>query len=175
MVSRIERLKRISQCPIIYIGGAGTQPGSRNTLKGRYTEFSGRHTAMYPIWILLYFGWKLQFGWKKTKQPENEEGEYKKKYRKAHQGKLPALVKQQFLTLTVYACMQIGDTFEIDYDDTLTPEGVCIGAFAAILPYVTVLSCDGEFPWEKETKTKTTIHCPDPEGIVLEIEKSETS
>lgn len=94
MVGRIERLKRITQCPIIYIGGAGTQRGSRNTLKGRYTEFSGRHTAMYPIWILLYFGWKLQFGWKKTKQPENEEAEYKKKYRKAHQGKLPALVEQ---------------------------------------------------------------------------------
>jgi len=94
MVSRIERLKRISQCPIIYIGGAGTQRGSRNTLKGRYTEFSGRHTAMYPIWILLYFGWKLQFGWKKTKQPENEEVECKEKYRKVHQGKLPALVEQ---------------------------------------------------------------------------------
>jgi len=94
MVSRVERLNRISQCPIIYIGGAGTQRGSRNTLKGRYTEFSGRHTAMYPIWILLYFGWKLQFGWKKTKQPENEEAEYKKNYRKAHQGKLPALVEQ---------------------------------------------------------------------------------
>jgi len=94
MVSRIERLRRISQCPTIYIGGAGTQPGSRNTLKGRYTEFSGRHTAMYPIWILLYFGWKLQFGWKKTKQPANEEVECKKKYRKTHQGRLPALVEQ---------------------------------------------------------------------------------
>ena len=94
IVSRIERLNKISQCPVIYIGGAGTQRGSRNTLRGRYTEFSGRHTSMYPVWILLYFGWKLQFGWKKTNKPENEEAEYKKKYRQAHQGKLPALVEQ---------------------------------------------------------------------------------
>ena len=94
MVSRIERLKRISQCPVIYIGGAGTQPGSRNTLKGRYSEFSGRHTAMYPVWILLYFGWELEFGWKVTNEPGNEEAELKKQYRKIHQGKLPALVGQ---------------------------------------------------------------------------------
>jgi hypothetical protein len=63
VLSRVNRLKRIGQCPIIYIGSAGTQPGSRNTLQGRYREFSSRHTAMYPIWSLLYFGWKLEYGW----------------------------------------------------------------------------------------------------------------
>ncbi len=67
---------------------------------------------------------------------------------------------------------KIGDIFEIDYDDALTPPGICIGAFASIIPYLMVLSCDGEFTWEEDTKTKTKIHCPDPEGIVLEIERS---
>jgi len=69
---------------------------------------------------------------------------------------------------------KIGDTFEIDYDDPMTPQGICLGAFGSILPSIMVLSCDGVFSWE-ETKTKTRIHCPDPKGIVLEIEKSETS
>ncbi|NIO38579.1 hypothetical protein GTO27_12915 [Candidatus Bathyarchaeota archaeon] len=94
VMSRIKRLRGISQCPVIYIGGAGTQPGSRNTLKGRYSEFSGRHTAMYPVWILLYFGWELEFGWKATNDPANEEAELKRKYRKIHQERLPALVEQ---------------------------------------------------------------------------------
>jgi len=65
---------------------------------------------------------------------------------------------------------KIEDMFEIDYDDPLTPQGMCLDAFASILPYVMVLSCDGEFSWE-ETKTKIRVHCPDPKGIVLEIEK----
>lgn len=69
---------------------------------------------------------------------------------------------------------KIGDTFEIDYDDPMTPQGICLGAFGSILPNIMVLSCDGVFSWE-ETKTKTRIHCPNPKGIVLEIEKSETS
>lgn len=67
-----------------------------------------------------------------------------------------------------------GDTFEIDYNDPLTPQGICLGAFGSIFPYILVLSCDGEFSWE-ETKTKTRIHCPDPKGIILEIEKRKTS
>jgi len=69
---------------------------------------------------------------------------------------------------------KIGEIFEIDYDDPMTPQGMCLGAFGSIFPYIMVLSCDGEFSWEK-TKTKTRIHCPDPEGIILEIEKNKTS
>jgi uncharacterized repeat protein (TIGR04076 family) len=64
---------------------------------------------------------------------------------------------------------KIGDTFEIDAEDPLTPQGICIDAFNSILPSIMVLSCDGNFSWE-ETKTKTRIHCPG-KGIVLEIEK----
>ncbi len=94
MVSRIERLRRIEACPTIYIGSAGTQRGSKNTLKGRYKEFSGRHTAMYPVWVLLYFGWKLELGWKKCSEPFLEEMKLKEKYQSAHQGRLPALVER---------------------------------------------------------------------------------
>lgn len=68
---------------------------------------------------------------------------------------------------------KIGDTFEIDYEDALTPQGLCLGAFGSIYPYIMILLGNGEFRWE-ETKTKTRIQCPDPKGIILEIEKTET-
>ena len=68
---------------------------------------------------------------------------------------------------------KIGDTWEIDYDDALTPQGMCLGAFGAVFPYVMILLGDGEFHWE-ETKTKTRISCADPKGIVLEISKSKS-
>jgi uncharacterized repeat protein (TIGR04076 family) len=34
---------------------------------------------------------------------------------------------------------KIGDTFEIDYEDPLTPQGMCFGAFGSVFPYVLVL------------------------------------
>ena len=73
MLDRISRITKIGDCPIIYIGAAGPGEKSKNTLKGRYEDFSGRHTAMYPIWMLLYFGWELEFGWKECKNPKDEE------------------------------------------------------------------------------------------------------
>ena len=69
---------------------------------------------------------------------------------------------------------KIGDTFEIDFDDPLTPQGLCLYAFGSIFPYIMILLNGGEFRWEK-AKTRTTIQCPDPRGITLEIEKMETS
>ena len=68
---------------------------------------------------------------------------------------------------------KIGETFEIDYDDPMTPQVICLYAFGSIFPYIMILLNNGEFHWE-ETKTKTTIQCPDPKGITLEIEKKET-
>lgn len=94
IMSRVERLDKIGNCPIIYIGSAGGQRGSKNTLRGRYREFSLRHTIMYPIWVLLYFKWKLEFGWKNSVKPKQEEEELKIKYRKLHNGRLPALVER---------------------------------------------------------------------------------
>ena len=90
--NRITRLEKINQCPIIYIGSAGTQKDSENTLRRRYEEFSGRHTAMYPIWVLLYFDWDLEFGWKETDDSRDVESQLKQKYKERHNNKLPALV-----------------------------------------------------------------------------------
>ena len=94
ILNRIGRLEKINQCPIIYIGSAGIYRDSRNTLKGRYKEFSMRHTAMYPIWALLYFGWELELGWEEKDDPGNVESQLKQKYTERHNNKLPALVKQ---------------------------------------------------------------------------------
>jgi len=63
-----------------------------------------------------------------------------------------------------------GDTFEIDYENPMTPQGMCFGAFGAVFPYINILLGNGEFRWEK-TKTKTRIPCADPKGIILEIER----
>lgn len=90
--NRLERLRKINDCPVLYIGGAGVSPRSRNTLKHRYSEFSGRHTAMYPIWTLLYFGWELEFGWQAGEDSGQMEAEWKQRYRDLHGGVLPALV-----------------------------------------------------------------------------------
>ncbi len=54
--------------------------------------------------------------------------------------------------------------------DWVTPEGMCLGAWMAISPYVLTLLCDGRFPWEEEADA-ITIHCPDPAGITLELRR----
>lgn len=94
VLRRVRRLERIGQCPVIYIGSAGTSSDSRNTLLGRYKEFSGRHTAMYPMWALLYFGWELEFGWLETDKAGDLEAKTKEGYRQKHDGKLPAIVER---------------------------------------------------------------------------------
>jgi uncharacterized repeat protein (TIGR04076 family) len=63
-----------------------------------------------------------------------------------------------------------GDTFEIDYENPMTPGGMCFGAFLSVFPYIIILLGDGGFRWEKD-KNKARIHCGDPKGIILEIEK----
>ncbi len=91
MSNRIARLSRIGQCPIIYIGAAGPGAKSKNALEGRYEDFSGRHTAMYPLWALLYFGWKLEYGYKEEIDPARAEDLLKQHYRQLHDNRLPAL------------------------------------------------------------------------------------
>jgi hypothetical protein len=91
IINRVKRLDKIGSCPIIYMGSAGGRRRSKNTLKDRYEEFPNRHTAMYPLWVLLYFGWELELGWKTCLNPLQEEDELKRKYRDMH-NELPALV-----------------------------------------------------------------------------------
>ena len=59
----------------------------------------------------------------------------------------------------------VGQVFTVDQT---TPGGMCPGAWNAIAPYLTALRYGASFPWEKEKGT-ATIHCPDPEGITLEL------
>ena len=51
-----------------------------------------------------------------------------------------------------------------------TPEGMCLGAWNAISPYMVALLYGANFPWEKE-EGYTLIHCPDPKGITLELRR----
>ncbi|MFB0546291.1 MAG: hypothetical protein ACETWB_05225 [Anaerolineae bacterium] len=92
MLNRIKRLEKIGLCPVIYIGSAGTQRSSSHTLKGRYKDFAGRHTAMYPLWALLYFGWELEYGWRGEEDPAGVEEHLKQMYKQRHEDRLPALV-----------------------------------------------------------------------------------
>jgi hypothetical protein len=92
MLNRIKRLARIGSCPVIYIGSAGPKRTSNYTLKGRYGDFAGRHTAMYPVWALLYCGWNLEYGWTEEDTPATLEESLKQRYRQRHGGRLPLLV-----------------------------------------------------------------------------------
>jgi hypothetical protein len=92
LLGRISRIRNIGECPILYIGSAGTSPVSRHTLAGRYRDLTRRHTAQFPVWALLCFGWKLDFGWKVTENPRDEEAELKARYLNRGQRSLPALV-----------------------------------------------------------------------------------
>ena len=94
MSDRIERLQKVNVCSIIYIGSAGTGTESKHTLFGRYEDFAGRHTVMYPVWALLYSGWTLEYGWVQSRQPKVLEWQLKVKYKGLHDGELPALVRR---------------------------------------------------------------------------------
>ena len=62
---------------------------------------------------------------------------------------------------------KIGQKFIVE---RTTPGGMCLGAWNSIAPYVTTLLYGGNFPWE-EGQGHTLIHCPDPEGITLELKR----
>ena len=61
----------------------------------------------------------------------------------------------------------VGDSWTIE---SLTPQGMCLGAWGAIYPYVMALDLDGGFSWE-EDPSKIKISCPDPIGIKLLVER----
>jgi len=54
-----------------------------------------------------------------------------------------------------------GDEFVVG---SKTPAGLCMGAFASLLPFITTLRFGGAFPWEK-TVGEGTFCCPDPEVV----------
>jgi hypothetical protein len=91
LLDRISRILNIADCPILYIGSAGTNPTSKGTLAGRYRDLTRNHPAQLPLLALLYFGWELDFGWKVTDNPRELEAELKNKYQTRGHQKIPAL------------------------------------------------------------------------------------
>jgi uncharacterized repeat protein (TIGR04076 family) len=54
--------------------------------------------------------------------------------------------------------------------DGVTPGGMCLGAFHAIVPYLYTLRCGGVFPWAEPNERDTVdIKCADPKGITLRL------
>ena len=93
--SRLNRLNQIHECDIIYIGRAGSSKKEKsNTLKGRYKELANRHTIQFPLWLLLFLGWELEYGWRENLDPDKLETKLKDLYKGCHEGKLPALVNR---------------------------------------------------------------------------------
>ena len=90
--SRLNRLQNIGACNTIYIGSGGTHSDSKYTLAGRYKDFAGRHTIMFPLWALLLHGWQLDYGWKAVDGAKQFEAHLKSAYRQQHHEHLPALV-----------------------------------------------------------------------------------
>lgn len=90
--NRLDRLKSIQDCPIIYIGSAPSIKAGG--LKSRYKDLCGRrHTIFYPVLALLIAGWDLQWGILPTKGPKAIEKEIVRKYIEIH-GEYPALLKR---------------------------------------------------------------------------------
>lgn len=67
---------------------------------------------------------------------------------------------------------QVGDEFIVGRK---TPGGLCMGAFASLLPYISALRFGGSFHWEKQEGVGTFC-CPDPKVInVFRLERVEQS
>ena len=63
---------------------------------------------------------------------------------------------------------RVGDVFTVGRH---TPGGMCMGAFASLLPYITTLRFGGTFPWEKNAD-EGTFCCPDPKVVnVFRLER----
>ena len=56
---------------------------------------------------------------------------------------------------------KVGDEFIVE---RYTPGGICMGAFASLLPFITTLRFGGSFPWE-ESPDEGTFCCPDPKVV----------
>jgi len=63
---------------------------------------------------------------------------------------------------------KVGDEFIVG---RRTPGGICLGAFGALLPFITTLRYGGSFPWEKGDNDGTFC-CPDPKVVnVFHLER----
>ena len=56
-----------------------------------------------------------------------------------------------------HAGHQVGDQWTVG---RFTPPHMCVGAFSALVPYITTLRFGGSFPWEAR-EGECTLACPD--------------
>ena len=64
----------------------------------------------------------------------------------------------------------VGDEWVIK--DYKAPEGICLFAFNALLPFIWALAFGGSLPWEKDPDTATAV-CPDGDNpVTFEIRRS---
>ena len=63
---------------------------------------------------------------------------------------------------------KVGDEWLIE---KTTPEGLCLGAFASLLPFLQVMRHGGAFPWEVDPDAVTAA-CPDAANpVVFELRR----
>ncbi|MCX6690806.1 MAG: hypothetical protein NTW33_01830 [Methanoregula sp.] len=84
------RIQEINDCPILYIGHAGTNKKSRQTLAVSYHDLAYNHPNQFPLWALLHNGWQLDFGWMVHDRPKKYATELKVQYTTYH-GTMPLL------------------------------------------------------------------------------------
>lgn len=60
-----------------------------------------------------------------------------------------------------------GDVVDLDWT---TPEGMCLGAYMAVAPYAMAMLAGGSFDWETEDGA-AMVHCPDPDGLTMELRR----
>ena len=58
---------------------------------------------------------------------------------------------------------EVGDSWVIG---SKTKEGMCVGAYNAVSPYIQVLRFGGELPWANE-KGAAEVACPDADNPVV--------
>ena len=91
---RLDKIGEMSNCPILYIGHAGTNSESRQTLAGKYRELAYCHQTQYYVWALLKYNWKLDFGWKVNDYPKKYAAELKTEFVK-HHGQMPLMIERE--------------------------------------------------------------------------------
>ncbi len=70
---------------------------------------------------------------------------------------------------TCEACHKVGDSWTVEA--SVTPAGICLGAFNVIAPNIRVMRFGGEYPWEAD-KDATSVACPDAKNpVVFEVRR----
>jgi len=84
-LAKISKLRKLSDCPILYIGAA-------YSLKQKYSLlYRARHPIFPALASLLISGWRFEIGWLFSPNPSVTESLIKRQYFEIH-GEFPVLV-----------------------------------------------------------------------------------